>query len=34
MMYDNEMYDNVFFSAKSYVDNEVGISLSVREQAQ
>lgn len=33
-MYDNQMFDNVFFSAKSYVDNEVEMSLTVREQAQ
>ena len=34
MMYDNQMFDNVFFSAKSYIDNEVEMSLTVREQAQ
>lgn len=28
------MFDNVFFSAKSYIDNEVEMSLTVREQAQ
>ena len=33
-MYDNLMFDNVFFSAKSRRDNEVQPSLSIREMAQ
>ena len=33
-MYDNQMFDNVFFSEKSFRDNDVQPTLELREMAQ